>query len=186
MYDRQALIELVRDRALQLGDFTLASGKKSNYFLDAKQVILYSQGLRLVSEGLLEMLEGVEFDAIGGTSIGADPIVGGVITVAAEQGRDLDGFLVRKQIKDHGTKKAIEGPLEPGSKVVIVDDVFTTGGSALIAVDRAIEHGCEIVQVVGIVDRLQGATETFAERSLPFECLLTIRDLQIEPAPSNS
>lgn len=182
MYDRQQLVDLFHERALKFGDFTLASGQKSSYYLDGKQVTLHSIGLRLVSLGLLELLEDVEFDAIGGMSIGADPIIGGVLTAAAEQGRSFAGFLVRKEAKGHGTNKYIEGPLDPGARVVIVDDVVTTGGSSLLAVDRVVEFGCKVVQVVGIVDRMQGGPENFAKRDLPFRSLLTVEDFGIHPA----
>lgn len=179
MYDRDRLIALFRERALKFGDFTLASGQKSNYYLDGKQITLHSHGLRLVSEGLLELLDDVEFEAIGGMSIGADPIIGGVLTVAAEQGRSLDGFLVRKQAKKHGTNRYVEGPARPGAKVVVVDDVVTTGGSSLEAVDRIEEFGCQVMCVVGVCDRLQGGAANFAKRNLPFRCLLTIDDLGV-------
>src|SRR5579864_3182827 len=97
MQNRDRLIELFRQRALKFGEFTLASGKKAGYYLDGKQITLHSEGLRLVSEGLLELLAGVDFQAIGGMSMGADPIVGGVLTAAGATGRDLVGFLVRKE-----------------------------------------------------------------------------------------
>ena len=181
MYDRQRLIDLFQQRALRFGEFTLASGQTSSYYLDGKQVTLHSEGLRLLSQGLLELLDDVEFHAIGGMSIGADPIIGGILTVAAEQGRSLDGFLVRKEPKGHGTNRFIEGPVQPGAPVVIVDDVITTGGSSLLAVDRVQEFGCRVACVVGIVDRLQGGGENFSERSLPFRPLLTVRDFGIEP-----
>jgi orotate phosphoribosyltransferase len=181
MYDRNRLMELFRERALKFGDFTLASGKKSTYYLDGKQVTLHAEGLRQVSLGLLDLLKETEFDAFGGMSIGADPIVGGVLTVAAEQGRDLKGFMIRKEAKGHGTNKFVEGPVEPGMKVVVVDDVVTTGGSSLLAVDRVEEFGCKVVQVVGIVDRLQGGAKNFADRGLPFVSLLSITDFGISP-----
>jgi len=181
MYERQRLIDLFRERALRFGEFTLASGQTSSYYLDGKQITLHSEGLRLVSLGLLELLDDVEFEAIGGMSIGADPIIGGVLAVAAERGRPLDGFLVRKEPKGHGTNRFIEGPVSPGAPVVIVDDVVTTGGSSLLAVDRVQEYGCRVVCVVGIVDRLQGGGESFAARSLPFRPLLTVRDFGIDP-----
>lgn len=180
MYDRDQLIDLFKERALKFGDFTLASGQKSTYYLDGKQITLHSLGLRLVSEGLLQLLDGVHFDAIGGMSIGADPIIGGVLTVAAEQGRELDGFLIRKEAKGHGTNKYVEGPVSPSAKVVVIDDVVTTGGSSILAVDRIAEFGCEVVQVVGICDRLQGGAENFAARELPFKSLLTVEDLGVE------
>ena len=181
MYDQQRLIELFRERALKFGDFTLASGKKSSYYLDGKQVTLHAEGLRLISEGLLDLLADVSFDAFGGMSIGADPIVGGVLTVAAERKTDISGFMVRKEAKGHGTNRYIEGPVQQGNKVVIVDDVVTTGGSSLLAIDRLQEFGCEVVQVVGIVDRLQGGGKNFAARGLPFQSLLTIEDFGITP-----
>jgi orotate phosphoribosyltransferase len=112
-------------------------------------------------------------------SIGADPIVGSVLTVAAERRRPLVGFMVRKQAKEHGTKRAVEGPVEPGSTVVIVEDVITTGGSALDAIDRVKELGCRVACVVGVCDRLQGGADAFAARDVPFHSLLTIRDLGI-------
>lgn len=181
MFDRPLLIKLFHERALKFGDFTLASGKKSTYYLDGKQISLHSAGLRQVSEGLLDLLQDVPFDAIGGMSIGADPIVGGVLTVAAERGQSLSGFLVRKESKGHGTKKYIEGPVDPGMKVVVIDDVVTTGGSALEACDRILEFGCEVVCVVGIVDRKEGGATNFANRGFGFRSLLTIEDFGIAP-----
>ena len=181
MYDRQQLIDLFRERALKFGEFTLVSGQKSSYYLDGKQMTLYSTGLRLVGEGLLDLLNDVEFDAIGGMSIGADPIIGSVLTVAAERGHSMDGFMVRKEAKGHGTQRYVEGPVQSGSKVVIIDDVVTTGGSSLLAVDRIQEFGCDVVQVVGIVDRMQGGAANFAARDLPFRSLLTVEDFGISP-----
>ena len=179
--DRTQLIELFRQRALKFGEFRLASGKKASYYLDGKQITLHSDGLRLVSEGLLEILEGVDFQAIGGMSIGADPIIGGVLAAAGARGRELLGFLVRKEPKGHGTQRFIEGPVQPGMKVVIVDDVVTTGGSSLAAIDRIQEFGCEVVQVVAIIDRLEGGEANFAARNLTLRSLLTIRDFGLTP-----
>jgi orotate phosphoribosyltransferase len=181
MYDREQLIRLFHERALKFGDFTLASGKKSSYYLDGKQITLHSRGLRLVSLGLLDLLRDVPFTAIGGMSIGADPIIGGVLTAAAESGRALDGFLVRKEAKGHGTNRYIEGPVQPGTDVVVIDDVVTTGGSSLQAVERIVEFGCRVVCVAGIVDRKEGGAANFAARDLPFRALLTIEDFGIQP-----
>ena len=181
MYNRDQLVQLFHERALKFGDFTLASGKKSKYYLDGKQITLHSAGLRHVSEGLLDLLADVEYDAIGGMSIGADPIVGGVLTAAAERGEEMLGFLIRKEAKGHGTNKYVEGPVQPGMKVVVIDDVVTTGGSALLAADRIIEFGCEVVQMVGVVDRMEGGAANFAARDLPFRSLLSIQDFGIDP-----
>jgi len=181
MYNRNRLMDLVRERALKFGDFTLASGKKSSYYLDGKQVTLSAEGLLQISFGLLDLLQGVDFTGFGGMSIGADPIVGGVLVAAASQNRSLQGFMVRKEAKGHGTQRYIEGPIQPGDRVVIVDDVVTTGGSALLAVDRVQEFGCHVVHAVGIVDRLQGGRAAFEARGIEFSALLTIEDFGIEP-----
>jgi orotate phosphoribosyltransferase len=185
MYDRKRLIELFRQHALKFGDFTLASGRKSTYYLDGRLITLHAEGLKLIAEGILDLLAEFEFAAVGGMSIGADPIVGGVLTVAAQRGRPLLGFLVRKEAKEHGTKRMVEGPVQPGSRVVIVDDVITTGGSSLQAIDRALEVGCQVVCAVGVCDRLQGGAKAFADRGIPFRSLLTIRDFGIEESGSS-
>jgi orotate phosphoribosyltransferase len=181
MYESSRLITLFRERALKFGDFTLASGKKAKYYLDGKQITLHSEGLRLVSEGLLDLLKDTQFDAIGGMSIGADPIIGGVLALAGTRGKELQGFLVRKEAKGHGTNRFVEGPVQPGSKVVIVDDVVTTGGSSIQAIERIQEYGCTVVQVVAIIDRLEGGEANFKARNLPLSSLLTIRDFGLEP-----
>ncbi|GIT29973.1 MAG: hypothetical protein Ct9H300mP1_20190 [Planctomycetaceae bacterium] len=141
MYDRESLIALFHERALKFGEFTLASGRTSTYYLDGKQITLHADGLRQVCEGLLELLEDVEYDTVSGMSIGADPIIGGLLTVAAERGRSMEGLLVRKESKGHGTGQYIEGPAGEEARVVVIDDVVTTGGSSLQAVDRIQEYG---------------------------------------------
>ncbi|QDT31163.1 orotate phosphoribosyltransferase [Thalassoglobus polymorphus] len=181
MYDKNALMELFRERALKFGDFTLVSGKKATYYLDGKQITLHSRGLQLVSEGLLELLDTDEIDAVGGMSIGADPIVAGVLSAAAAKGKDLNGFLVRKESKGHGTNKFVEGPVEPGMKVAIVEDVVTTGGSSLLAIERAEEFGCEVKQVLTIIDRMEGGAANFKSKGYNMQSLLTIEDFGITP-----
>lgn len=181
MYTKQTLIDLVRERALKFGDFTLASGKKAKYYLDGKQVTLDARGLRLVSEGLLDVLSEFEFTAVGGMSIGADPIVAGILTVAAERGRDLQGFLVRKEAKGHGTGRYIEGPVQPGAKVAIVEDVVTTGGSSITAIERVKEFGAEPVVTATIIDRMEGGRANFDRIGVPLRSLLTIADFGITP-----
>ncbi|MBR9802705.1 MAG: orotate phosphoribosyltransferase [Rubinisphaera brasiliensis] len=181
MSQKQDLIDFFRERALKFGDFTLVSGKKAKYYLDGKQVTLHARGLTLVSEGFLELLSDLEYDAVGGMVIGADPIVGGMLNAASEKRPDLRGFLIRKESKGHGTQKFVEGPVEPGMKVVIVEDVVTTGGSALQAVERIQDFGCEVVCVAGIIDRLEGGKANFEARGLEHRTLLTIRDFGLEP-----
>ena len=183
MYDRQRLIDLFQTSgALRFGDFELASGRRSSYFLDGKLVTLQSEGLRLVSEGLLELLDDVEFDAVGGMSMGADPIVAGILTVAAERGRAMDGWLVRRQAKGRGTNKVVEGPVRKGARVVVIDDVVTTGGSALESVERIREAGGVVDLIVGVVDRCEGGAHNLEKAGIEFRSLLTVNDFGITPA----
>ncbi len=181
MYDKQALMALVRDKALKFGDFTLASGKKASYYLDGKQVTLDAAGARLVGEGILDLLAERMPKAVGGMSIGADPITAAVVTMAGVRGQALSGFMVRKEAKGHGTSRTIEGPVQPGDEVVIVEDVVTTGGSSLAAIDRCQEFGLVVKRVIAIIDRLEGGAQAFALRGFPLASLLTIRDFGIEP-----
>ena len=181
MYDRAALIKLFEAKALKRGDFTLASGKKSTYYLDGKQVTLDSIGAKLVAEGILELLGNPLPAAVGGMSIGADPITAAIITMAGVQGHQLRGFMVRKEPKGHGTQRYIEGPIIPGEEVVIVEDVVTTGGSSLLAINRVEEFGCKVRGVITIVDRLEGGQKAFSDQGYTLSSLLTIRDFGIEP-----
>ena len=181
-YDRDRLIQLVRQQALQFGDFTLASGQKADYYLDCRKLTLFAEGALQVSAGILEMLGDDLPDAVGGMAIGADPITGAVITLAATRGQSLKGFIVRKEAKAHGTQQMVEGPVEPGDRAVIVEDVVTTGGSSVLAIERARDFGLEVTKVIAIVDRLQGGEEHFRNAGVDFESLLTIRDFGLQPA----
>ncbi|HJQ80862.1 MAG TPA: orotate phosphoribosyltransferase, partial [Lacipirellulaceae bacterium] len=136
MYDREALKALIREKALRFGDFTLASGKKANYYLDCRQITLDAQGARLVGEGMLELLSGDMPDLVGGMAIGADPITAAILTLAGLQGMALRGVMVRKEAKQHGTGRLVEGPFNEGESIAIVEDVVTTGGSSLLAAER--------------------------------------------------
>jgi len=181
VYDKSALIALVREKALKFGEFTLASGKKASYYLDGKQVTLDSAGAKLIAEGILDLIGTSLPKAVGGMAIGADPITAAVITVAGIRGLPLKGILVRKEAKGHGTQKFIEGPVSPGDDVVIVEDVVTTGGSSLEAIERVEAFGLKVKSVVAIIDRLEGGEQAFAARGYKFSSLLTIRDFGIEP-----
>ncbi len=182
-YERQRLIEILQREALKRGTFTLASGRTSHYYVDGRKVTLSAEGAALIGAGVLELIAGrPEVAAVGGLTLGADPIVGATLALASLSGRNqLRGFLVRKEAKTHGTGNLVEGPLEPGSVVAIVDDVATTGGSSLQAATAVEAMGCKVGLVVVVLDRLEGAAEAFAARGLPFFSLLTIRDLGVEP-----
>jgi orotate phosphoribosyltransferase len=182
MYDKAALMELVRSLALQVGQFKLASGKMSSYYLDCRKVTLDSAGANLIADGMLELMGDDLPDAVGGMAIGADPITAAIITVAGRTGRRLKGFIVRKEAKQHGTGRDVEGPVAPGDSVIIVEDVVTTGGSSLAAIEKAEAHGLKVRGVLAIIDRLEGGRETLASRGYLLHTLLTIRDFGLEPA----
>jgi orotate phosphoribosyltransferase len=159
--DRNRLKELLRAHSLMFGEFTLVSGKKSNYYFDSKKTTLLAEGAYLVAAEFLKMLRDneIQADAIGGMTLGADPIVCPVAALSHIEGPPLRAFIVRKEAKDHGTGRKIEGDLEPRSRVVIVDDVVTSGGSTLRAIEAAEEAGHEVVAVLCLVDREEGGTE---------------------------
>jgi orotate phosphoribosyltransferase len=182
-YDKQALLELLEQEALQRGDFTLASGKKASYYLDCRKVTLHPKGAGLIAAGMLAVIGQTAPlpAAVGGMAIGADPITSAIVTVAGQQDLPLKGFMVRKEPKGHGTGRQVEGPVQPGQEVVIVEDVITSGGSALKAVDAAEAFGLKVREVIGIIDRLAGGEAAFAARGLKLKTLTTIRDFGIEP-----
>jgi len=164
MYDRETLQRLIRDKALRFGDFTLASGKQAKYYLDCREVTLDAQGARLVGEGMLELLAGNMPDLVGGMAIGADPITAAILTLAGVRDIPLRGVMVRKEAKQHGTGKFVEGPFRAGESLVVVEDVVTTGGSSLLAIERCEAVGLKVRRVLAIIDRLEGGREAFAAR----------------------
>jgi len=181
MYDKQALADLICERALSRGEFTLASGKRSNYYLDCRKVTLDSRGAQLIGSGMLEQLGDPLPELVGGMAIGADPITAAILTLAGVEGRPLRGVMVRKESKQHGTGKYVEGPFQSGEELVVVEDVVTTGGSSLLAIERCEAVGLKVRRALAIVDRLEGGREAFAEKGYELTTLLTIRDLGVEP-----
>lgn len=177
------LIRLIRDEALQIGDFTLASGKQASYYLDCRRVTLHPRGANLIGEAMLERICAIEPlpHAVGGMAIGADPITAAVVTLAGLRSLPLRGFMVRKEAKGHGTGRQVEGPVESGQRVVIVEDVITSGGSALRAAEAAEAFGLKVELVLGVIDRMAGGREAFAARGLALETLCTIEDLGLRP-----
>jgi orotate phosphoribosyltransferase len=180
---RARLIEIVKARSFQEGpQMKLASGKTSTFYFNMKPTMLDSEGAHLIATLILDQLEGVEADHVGGLEMGAVPIASAVTAVAHGRGRKLNAFFVRKQAKEHGTKSLIEGlgrdETMAGKRVVIVEDVTTTGGSSLKAAEALKEAGAKIVSVITIVDRLDGAAEAFAAAGLDFRPLLTLKDFK--------
>ncbi len=180
---RARLIDLIKARSFQEGpEFKLASGKTSTFYFNMKPTMLDSEGAYLVASLILDQLQGVDADLIGGLEMGAVPIASSVAAVAFTEGRNLPAFFVRKQAKEHGTQSLVEGLAKgesmAGKKVVVVEDVTTTGGSALKAADALKAAGADIVRVITIVDRLDGADEAFAAAGFKFEPLLTLSDFR--------
>ena len=179
MYDRQRLIELVHQNALQFGDFTLASGKKASYYLDCRKLTLDSEAANVIGEGILEALEPDMPDAVGGMAIGADPITAAVIALSWQQGKPLKGFIVRKEAKLHGTGQQVEGPVESGQRAVMMEDVITTGGSSLRAIEHAREFGLVVDRIISIVDRGDDSAAIFEKVGVKFHSLLHVSDLGV-------
>ena len=180
MYDKQSLIALVRDKALTFGDFTLASGKKASFYLDCRKVTLDAQGAKLIGAGMLELLGKDMPQLVGGMAIGADPITAAILTLAGIRAVPLRGVMVRKEAKQHGTGKLVEGPFREDESIAIVEDVVTTGGSSLLAIERCEAVGLKVQRVLAIIDRLEGGREAFAARGYELTTLFTIRDFEIQ------
>jgi orotate phosphoribosyltransferase len=174
---RQRLRDIIRARSLLTGGtFTLASGRASSMFFDMKPTMFDPEGANLIADAVLDCLGPPQVDAVGGLVMGAVPIVAVVCAKSFERGRPLQGFFVRKKPKDHGTAKLIDGNLARGARVAVLEDVTTTGGSALQAVDAVRSAGAVVAKVISVVDRLEGAADTFRAQGLPFEALFTRDD----------
>ena len=170
---RVELHRLLAERAFTFGDFVLTSGRRSDFYFNGKQVTLDGRGLHLVSRLVLDRCRRLRIDAIGGLTLGADPIAAGVAALSGE-GDPLRAFIVRKEAKEHGTGRLIEGPaLRPGDRVMVVDDVITTGGSFLRAVDALAGTGVEVVEVLAVVDREEGGRQAIEARGLAVHALFT-------------
>jgi orotate phosphoribosyltransferase len=174
---RAELFELIRTRSFGRGRILLASGRESDYYIDMRPTTVHPAGATCVGELIADALEGMAVDFVGGLEMGAVPIATSVAIASHRRGGSLQAFFVRKKPKDHGAKKLVEGLPKgetlKGKNVVVVEDVTTTGGSALQAVEALRQEGANIVLVLTIVDRLEGAAETFAAENLPFRALYT-------------
>jgi orotate phosphoribosyltransferase len=171
---RAQAFNLIKDKSFSKGRFTLASGNVTDYYLDLKPTMFDPEGARLLADLILSRLEEVRVDLIGGLAIGAVPLVSHVLLRSASTNRPIAGFFVRKSVKDHGTKKLIEGTNDiAGKTVVILDDVTTTGESAMEAAEAARKAGATVALVLSVVDRQEGAMEFFQDRGIPFAWLFT-------------
>ncbi|MBI1796751.1 MAG: orotate phosphoribosyltransferase [Candidatus Eisenbacteria bacterium] len=174
---RDALRQMLLGRSMRFGEFVLSSGATSNYYIDVRKTSLHPAGLRMISKLFFEMLEADNVTAVGGLTLGADPLVAGLMLHSADLGKPLEGFLVRRNTKDHGLRGQVEGNLAGHKRVAILDDVITSGESALIAAEAAESYKAEVVRVLAVVDREQGASQIFQQRGLPFSALFSIGEL---------
>jgi orotate phosphoribosyltransferase len=159
MSHREALLDQIRSKAVVHGTVTLSSGKEADYYVDLRRITLDAQAAPLVGRVMLDLTRHWEYDAVGGLTLGADPVAMSMLHAAAAEGRALDAFVVRKAEKTHGMQRRIEGPEVAGRRVLAVEDTSTTGGSVLTAVEALREAGAEVVGVAVIVDRATGARE---------------------------
>ena len=171
------LLKLLEKEALRRGDFTLSSGKKSNYYLDGRVITLTPEGAYLIANIILKLCEGKAISAIGGPTLGADPIVGALGVISHIKGVALKTFIVRKAAKKHGARRQIEGPpLIKGDKVLLIDDVATTGKALIEAKETLAKEGIDCSLAMVIVDRCEGAGENLSKAGLKLESIFTIRD----------
>ena len=174
---KQELLALLKKKVLKRGRFVLSSGKVSNYYLDGRIITLTPKGAYLVASIILQLIKGRKINAIGGPTLGADPIAGAVACLSHINGIQLKAFIVRKRAKEHGAKRRIEGPaLKRGSRVILVDDVATTGKALIEAKEALDKIGAVVSSAIVIVDRDEGARENLAKAGLKLESIFTIKD----------
>jgi len=176
---RKKLARLLLEKSYREGDFTLTSGKKSDYYFDCKQTALHPEGSWLLGRLFLEFLKNFAIDGVGGMTLGADPLVSSVTVLSHEAGRPLPGFIVRKQSKGHGTDQYLEGlaNFAPGAKVAMLEDVVTTGGTLLKAIGRVRDAGFDVVAVLCVLDRQEGGREALAEAGYELVSIFTRKEL---------
>jgi orotate phosphoribosyltransferase len=176
---RERLVELLRERSFERKKVTLASGRESEFFIDCKQTVLTAEGHALVGELMFDALDAfTACEAVAGVELGGCPLASAVSLVSFLRGRPLPALYVRKEVKDHGSKRLVEGDraITPGMGAVILEDVITTGGSTLKAADKLKSAGIRVVGVVALVDRLEGGAEAIREAGMPFVSICNRRD----------
>ena len=174
---RERLLALVRDKAVVHGRVTLSSGKEADYYVDLRRITLDGEAAPLVGQVMNQLVADLDFDAVGGLTMGADPVATAMLHARAAGGGRLDAFVVRKAEKAHGLQQRIEGPSIAGRRVLVVEDTSTTGGSPLAAVEACREAGAEVVAVAVIADRASGAEERVREAGLDYRAAYSMSDL---------
>lgn len=177
--DRHNLLQEIRERAIVRGRVTLSSGKEADWYLDLRRITLSGQAAPMVGRVMLDLTRELAFDAVGGLTMGADPVGTAMLHAASADGRSLDAFVVRKTGKAHGLQQRVEGPSIQGRRVLVVEDTSTTGGSALEAVEAAREAGAEVVAVAVIADRATGAAQRIEAEGVPYLWAYGLQDLGI-------
>ena len=174
-YDRKYLKNLLLERSVRLGDFTLSSGAKSSYYIDARQTTMTAEGQRLTGKIAYTLIEEAGWDVshVGGLTLGADPVAYAIAHHSTGRGRTLDGFTVRKEPTDHGTGQQIEGGLPTDARVVVVEDAVTTGGSAILAIEVLRKYGASVAGVICLVDREEGGRSRLDELGVPLLAVFT-------------
>ena len=175
MADRDDLLTMIKDLAVVHGEVILSSGQRADWYIDLRRVLLDGAAAPVAGRVLLDTTASLEFDAVGGLTLGADPVAAAMLHAAAARGRKLDAFVVRKTEKEHGMQRRIEGPDVAGKRVLAVEDTSTTGNSVLTAVDALAEAGAQVVGVAVVVER--GARQKIAERGLPYLPVFEMADL---------
>ncbi len=174
--NKENLLKLLIEKSYKKGSFTLASGKQSEHYLNCKPVSLNGTGLQLISDLFLELMN-PSSKAVAGLTLGADPLVSGVIVTAASKGLLLDALIIRKETKEYGTKAGLEGPsLKEGTLVTVLEDVVTTAGSAIKAINKLRENNFLVKEVLSIVDRKEGGYEALKEHNIQLKSLFAIED----------
>ena len=177
MADRDDLLSLVRALAIVRGKVTLSSGREADYYVDLRRITLAGAAAPLVGRVMLALTAELDFDAVGGLTMGADPVAAAMLHAAAAQGRVLDAFVVRKQAKAHGLQRQIEGPDIAGRRVLVVEDTSTTGGSPLEALAACRQAGATVVAVATIADRATGAGAAIEAAGVPYRYAFSLEDL---------
>lgn len=180
MGNLEKLREFIRRRCVRFGEFQLANAGKSDFYIDGKQLTFDGEGGYLLAQVIFDKIKDLEIQGIGGIVLGSIPIAVAVSIFSLTQGKTISPFAVRKEVKSHGTQSAVEGSLKPGDRVVIVEDVVSTGGSVIESIKRVEEAGGNILKVISIVDREKGGREAIESLGYPYEPLFTIDDLDID------
>jgi orotate phosphoribosyltransferase len=186
--NRLELLKILTKNSLEVSQypkFPLVSGTLSNFYVDCKMTTLLSHGLNLVGQIIFDVIAPLNIKGIGGLTLGADPIANATAMIAGQKGLDLISFVIRKETKKHGKMKWIEGGIRSGDRVVIIDDVITTGGSTIKAIDKADEVGLNIVKVIVLVDREEGGRQNIQDRGYEVESIYTKSELMKEYAKYN-